>query len=73
LVDTSGQLNKATVELRQVLQKINDGQGSASRFINDGKFYENLIENTEQLELLLTELKSFAAQARVKGIPLKLK
>ncbi len=73
LVDTSGQLGKATVELRQVLHKINEGQGSAARFINDGKFYENLIENTEQLELLLTELKSFAAQARVKGIPLKLK
>jgi ABC-type transporter Mla subunit MlaD len=73
LVDTSGQLGKATVELRQVLHKINEGQGSAARLINDGKFYENLIENTEQLELLLTELKSFAAQARVKGIPLKLK
>ncbi len=73
LVDTSGQLGKATVELRQVLHKINTGQGSAARFINDGKFYENLIENTEQLELLLMELKSFAAQARVKGIPLKLK
>ncbi len=59
--------------MRQVLQKINNGQGSAARLINDGRFYENLLEDTQQIQLLLEELKTFVAQARAKGVPIKLK
>jgi ABC-type transporter Mla subunit MlaD len=73
MVDTSEQLSKAVVELRLVLAKANTGQGTAARLLNDGKFYENLLENTEQLKVLLQELNSFVKQARTKGLPLKLK
>ena len=73
MVDTSEQLSKTVVELRLVLQKVNTGQGSAARFLNDGKFYENLLENTEQLKVLLEQMNKFVEQARTKGLPLKLK
>ena len=73
MVDTSEEISKAAIRLRQILETINDGQGSAAKLINDGRFYENLLENTQQLQLLLDEIKSFVAQARDKGVPIKLK
>lgn len=73
MVDTSEEVSKVTAQLRLILEKINSGQGSAARLINDGRFYENLLENTQQIQLLLEELKSFVAQARDKGVPIKLK
>lgn len=73
MVDTSEEIGKAATRLRQILETINSGQGSAAKLINDGRFYENLLENTQQLQLLLDEIKSFVAQARDKGVPIKLK
>jgi ABC-type transporter Mla subunit MlaD len=73
LVATVEEIGKASAQMRQVLQKINNGQGSAARLINDGRFYENLLEDSLQIQLLLEELKSFVAQARDKGVPIKLK
>jgi len=56
MVGTSEELGKTAAELRQILVKINSGQGSAAKLVNDGRFYENLLENTEQLQLLLEQL-----------------
>jgi len=72
MVDTSEQLSKAMGELKLVLEKVNNGQGSAARLINDGNFYENLLENTEQLKSLLEEMKSFVDEWRDKKIGIKL-
>ena len=73
LADASEELSKAASQLHLILEKINSGQGSAGRLINDGRFYENLLENTEQLRDLLQELKSFITEARDKGVPIDLK
>jgi phospholipid/cholesterol/gamma-HCH transport system substrate-binding protein len=73
LVDTSEEIGKASSQMRQILEKINNGRGSAASLINDGRFYENLLEDAQQMQLLLEELKSFVAQARNKGVPIKLK
>jgi len=73
MVDTSEEIGKAAAGLRQILEKINNGQGSAAKLINDGRFYERLLENTQQLQLLLEEIKSFVTTARDKGVPIKLK
>ena len=73
LVDTSEEIGEAASQMRQILEKVNNGQGSAARLINDGRFYENLLEDTQQIQLLLEELKIFVNQARDKGVPIKLK
>jgi len=73
LTDASYELSKTASELRLLLEKVNRGEGSAARFVNDGKLYENLLESAEQMQMLLEELQSFVAQAREKGLPLKLK
>jgi len=73
IVSMSEELNKATAELRLILDKVNNGDGSAARIVNDGRLYESLLESTEQMQLLLQEMKSFVARARDKGVPIKLK
>jgi phospholipid/cholesterol/gamma-HCH transport system substrate-binding protein len=73
LVDTSEEIGKASAQMRMILEKINNGNGSAAMLINDGRFYESLLEDTQQIQLLLEEFKSFITQARIQGIPLKLK
>lgn len=72
-VHTSEEMSKTLVELQLILEKINEGQGSAGQLINDGRLYENLLENTQQMQLLLEELELFVAKSREKGLPIKLK
>lgn len=70
LVDTSEQLSAATTELRLILEKVNRGQGSAGKLLNDGTFYENLLENTEQLQTLLEQMEAFVAEWKNKKFTL---
>lgn len=72
-INTSEELSKTTAELRVILEQINTGQGTAAKFINDGRLYENLLENTQQLQVLIQDMKSFLAKCSDKGIPIKLK
>lgn len=69
----SRELSEAASELRLVLENVNRGEGTLARFVNDGRLYESLLESTDQMGLLLSELKSLAAESREKGIPIKLK
>jgi len=73
MVGTSEELGKTVAQLRVILEKVNTGQGSAGKLINDGRLYENLLENTWQMQLLLEELKSFVAESKKKGLPIKVK
>jgi len=73
-VGTSEELSQAAKELRIILEKINTGQGSAAQFINNGRLYDELLENTQQMQVLLQELRTFAEKANEKGsLPIKLK
>jgi phospholipid/cholesterol/gamma-HCH transport system substrate-binding protein len=71
--DASAELSKALAELRLILEKVNSGQGTAAKLINDGRLYENLLENTQQMQVLLEELRAFMAESRDKGLPIKIK
>ncbi len=72
LVMTSEQLGKSASQLRLVLEKINSGQGTAGRFVNDGKLYEKLLENSDQLKTMFREIKEFIEQSKEKGLRIKL-
>ncbi len=69
----SEELSKALAELRLILEKVNSGQGTAAKLINDGRLYENLLENAQQMQVLLEELRAFMAKSRDKGLPIKIK
>ncbi len=70
---TSEEISKTAEELRLVLEKINSGQGSAGKIINDARFYENLLENTQQMEVLLKDLTEMVNESRKTGLKIKLK
>ncbi|MFC1633664.1 MlaD family protein [Planctomycetota bacterium] len=72
MMDTSEQLSGAMGELRSVLEKINSGDGTAGKLLNDGTFYENLLDNTMQLKALLEEMKAFMKEWRDKKIDVRL-
>lgn len=65
--NTSEELSKTLARLRLILDKVNNGQGTAAQLVNDGRLYENLLENTQQMQSLLEELKELIAQYRKKG------
>ncbi|UCF43961.1 MAG: MCE family protein [Planctomycetota bacterium] len=72
-LDTSEELSKTAAELRLILEKVNSGEGSVAMLVNDGRLYENLLENSQQIQVLLEELRKFTAKSRDKGLPIKLK
>lgn len=58
-------------QLQQVLAKINTGEGTAGKLVNDGRLYENLLDSSEELQMALEQIKKWAADAREKGIRIK--
>ena len=73
LLTTSDKLGEVMTNLDSILAKINDGEGTAGKLVNDGRLYEQLLEDSKQLHLVLQDLRSFVAESKEKGIPLKLK
>lgn len=71
-MQTSQEISKTVVQLSLILEKIHEGEGSASRFINDAKLYESLVEDTRQLKLLIEDVKKFINKMNEKGVQIKL-
>ena len=66
------QLEGVLSESRQILSKIESGQGTAGKMINDGRLYEDLLESSRELRMLLEQVKEWAAQTREEGVRIKL-
>ena len=71
IVEMSGEMTKATSQLRVILEKVNTGKGTAGRFLYDGKLYENMLESTEQMQMVLDELKLLIVDVRENGLRIK--
>ncbi|MBN1795925.1 MAG: MCE family protein [Sedimentisphaerales bacterium] len=69
----SEQVSETMAEIRQIARKINEGEGTTGKMVNDGRLYENLLENTDQLEVLIKDLRDFIAEYRAKGVKVKLR
>ncbi len=55
--ETFTSLNKALVSTEEVMRKVNEGEGSLGRLVNDEKLYQNLEDATHQLDMLLLDIK----------------
>lgn len=69
--EVAGQLFGAIAQIRRILAKVDKGDGSAAKLLNDGRLYENLLDSSQELSLALEQLKELAAEAREKGIKIK--
>ena len=72
LMDTSEQLSRTLGQIRSVVEKIDNGDGTAGRLLNDGALYEKLLDNSMQLKALLEEMRSFFSEWRDKKIDVRL-
>jgi phospholipid/cholesterol/gamma-HCH transport system substrate-binding protein len=73
LVATSDKLSEVMTRLESVLEKIDNGQGTAGKLVNDGRLYEQLLEDSKQLHLVLQDMRTFVTESTEKGISIKLK
>ena len=58
LTNTIREADMAFKNVRQITDKINDGQGSLGLLLNDTKLYENLDKASTELNLLLKDLRA---------------
>jgi ABC-type transporter Mla subunit MlaD len=68
MVATSDEIGKSAAQLRLTVEKINSGQGSAGRLLNDGHLYEGLLDDTTQLGIVLKDLKELLGKINEKGL-----
>jgi ABC-type transporter Mla subunit MlaD len=68
MVDTSAEIGRAMSQLRLAMEKVNSGSGTAGKLINDARFYDNLVEATSELNVLLKDLKDLIDKISEKGL-----
>ncbi|MGA2093231.1 MAG: hypothetical protein ABSH16_07505, partial [Sedimentisphaerales bacterium] len=73
LVAAGDRLSEVMKHVDGIVEKIDRGEGTAGKLINDGRLYEQLLEDSRQLDLVLQDLKTFVEQSKEKGLPIKLK
>jgi phospholipid/cholesterol/gamma-HCH transport system substrate-binding protein len=71
--NTSAEISKAVTQLRLVLEKINNGEGTTGRLVNDAKLYDSLVEDARQLKLMMDQVRTTLEEWQKKGVPLKMK
>jgi phospholipid/cholesterol/gamma-HCH transport system substrate-binding protein len=71
LDELAEQMSGALANIRLITAKINEGEGAAGRFVNDGRLYENLVDSSRELELALEQLKQFVGEARERGLRIR--
>jgi ABC-type transporter Mla subunit MlaD len=67
MLDASEGLGKTVAELRAILGHVSDGQGTVGKLVNDGRLYENLVDATDQLQVLLKKLTGLTDQVKQEG------
>ncbi len=66
------QLEGVLSKSRQIVEKIESGEGTVGKMINDGRLYEDLLESSRELRMLLEQVKEWAAETREDGLRIKL-
>ena len=58
LASTVKNFEDTSLQLKEIIERMNSGEGSAGMILNDNKLYDNLVNSSEALEALLSDLKS---------------
>ena len=68
MVDTSALMGQAMAQLRLAIEKVNKGEGTAGRLVSDARLYDNLVETTVELNVLLEDFKELLDKVSEKGL-----
>lgn len=72
LIEDAERLSELLATLNRAATKIEAGDGTAGRLINDPQLYENLLESAQQLSRTLTELRTTIRQWREEGVRMRI-
>jgi phospholipid/cholesterol/gamma-HCH transport system substrate-binding protein len=70
-IETSDKLSEVLKHVNDIVGKLDRGEGTAGKLLNDGRLYEQLLEDSRQLDLVLKDLKTFLEQSKEKGLRIK--
>lgn len=73
LLGIAEKLSSTLDGINRTVTKIEAGEGSAGKFINDPRLYNTLLEASQQLSLSLKEFRQLLKQWKEKGVGIKLK
>lgn len=68
LINTVEEMGKTSTQLRLIMEKVNSGQGTAAKFVNDPLLYDKLVQDTKQLDEVLSSMKSLINKIEEKGL-----
>ena len=69
---SSEELSKIMAAIRQIVEKVETGEGTLGKVVTDGRFYESLLENSRQLKEVLKEMQEFIERLKEKGVKVQL-
>jgi len=72
-VGSAERLSTMLDRLDRTVTKINSGQGTAAKLLNDPQLYNNLVEASDQLAKLAAELREMIATWKAQGVKVELK
>jgi len=73
LIEDAEKISAFLTTLNQAAAKIDSGEGTAGKLLNDPKLYNDLVEATRQMAELLKEFRTLLDGWKQSGVPLKLK
>lgn len=71
IASVTDEMEATLSQVRQLIAKIDEGDGTMGKLVNDPRLYENLLESSQELEAALKQIKQWAADIRDKGIRIK--
>lgn len=66
-------VSKVLHSLQKAVDKINEGDGTAGKLINDPKLYDNLVRVSEQMDEMVKDFRRLAKKWETQGMGVKLK
>ena len=73
LIDDAEKISAVMTTLNQAVGKVNTGEGTLGKLLNDPKLYNDLVEATQQLSNTLKQFNQLLEKWKEKGVEMKLK
>ncbi len=73
IVTDAEKLSKVLETVNRIATKMDTGEGTIARLVNDPKLYDNFLQTSKQLALLSAELRVLVREWKENGVQLKLK
>jgi len=73
LFDSADNLSRTLATAGEVMAMVRDGQGSLGKLVTDDRLHRQLLDTTEQLTLLMQDMRALLQKWKATGIEMKLK